>query len=210
MSWVRLRERALRDLPTPVRIGFLAMAACWVAYVVLVPALGPDWYLIRDTLLYGVVGLGATALVFARAWLGTGSDRRVWSIMGLGLVLSMIGQIVYASMVAPLDPEPFPSVADPVYLVAYVAWYVAIALLVRDPKTLEMRLDLATAFGPEEATWKAELLRCDRSQHERNLRTRGTGFDERILATNREIGREIGLEFAEGFEVMHASPTPAC
>jgi LmbE family N-acetylglucosaminyl deacetylase len=85
-----------------------------------------------------------------------------------------------------------------------------IALLVRDPKTLEMRLDLATVFGAEEASWKAELLRCHRSQHERNLRTRGTGFDERILATNREIGREIGVEFAEGFEVMHASAIPSC
>lgn len=84
------------------------------------------------------------------------------------------------------------------------------ALLVRDPKTLEMRLDLVTVFGAEEAAWKAELLRCHRSQHERNLRTRGAGFDERILATNRTIGREIGAEFAEGFEVMRGSAAANC
>jgi LmbE family N-acetylglucosaminyl deacetylase len=84
------------------------------------------------------------------------------------------------------------------------------ALLVRDPKTLDMRLDLATVFGAEEAAWKAELLRCHRSQHERNLRTRGSGFDERILETNRAIGREIGAEFAEGFEVMRGSAATDC
>lgn len=79
-----------------------------------------------------------------------------------------------------------------------------LALLVRDPKTLGMRLDLVTTFGEEEAAWKAALLRCHRSQHERNLRTRGIGFDERILATNREVGAEVGAVFAEGFEVLEA------
>ena len=77
-----------------------------------------------------------------------------------------------------------------------------LALLVRDPKTLGMRLDLVTVFDGEAADWKAGLLRCHRSQHERNLRTRGIGFDERILATNREIGAEVGSAYAEGFEVM--------
>ena len=77
-----------------------------------------------------------------------------------------------------------------------------LALLVRDPKTLGLRTDLVTVFGEEEAAWKARLLRCHRSQHERNLRTRGTGFDERILAMNREIGRESGVPYAEAFEVL--------
>ena len=73
------------------------------------------------------------------------------------------------------------------------------ALLVRDPKSLGMRLDLVTVFDAEEAAWKGELLRCHRSQHARNLRSRGIGFDERILAMNREIGSEVGEAFAEGF-----------
>jgi LmbE family N-acetylglucosaminyl deacetylase len=74
------------------------------------------------------------------------------------------------------------------------------ALLVRDPKTLDMRIDLITPFCESEADWKGELLRCHRSQHERNLRQRGIGFDERILQVNREIGAEHGEPFAEGFE----------
>ncbi len=77
-----------------------------------------------------------------------------------------------------------------------------LALLVKDPKTLEMRLDLVTVFESEEAAWKGELLRCHRSQHERNLRSRGIGFDERILAVNREIGSGVGARYAEGFEVL--------
>ena len=77
-----------------------------------------------------------------------------------------------------------------------------LALLVRDPKTLGMRTDLVTVFGEEEAAWKAQLLRCHRSQHQRNLRTRGIGFDERILAMNRAIGTEHGVSYAEAFEVL--------
>lgn len=76
-----------------------------------------------------------------------------------------------------------------------------LALLVRDPKTIGMRLDLVTVFGDDEASWKGELLRCHSSQHERNLRTRGSGLDDRILSVNREIGDEVGVEFAEAFEV---------
>jgi len=77
------------------------------------------------------------------------------------------------------------------------------AFLIRDPKTIEMRTDLYMPFGQAEADWKAKLLRFHDSQHQRNLRTRGHGFDERILAVNREIARDLALahEYAEAFEV---------
>jgi LmbE family N-acetylglucosaminyl deacetylase len=72
----------------------------------------------------------------------------------------------------------------------------------RDPKTIALRMDLYTPFGAEAARWKAELLRCHDSQHQRNLRTRGAGFDDRILNADRQTARELGLadEFAEAFE----------
>ncbi len=77
------------------------------------------------------------------------------------------------------------------------------AWLIRDPKTIGMRDDLYTVFGESEAVWKGEMLRCHQSQHQRNLNTRGHGFDDRILNVNREIaGRIAGnIEFAEAFEV---------
>lgn len=74
---------------------------------------------------------------------------------------------------------------------------------IRDPKTLACRLDLYAGFGQEEAEWKAELLRFHHSQQQRNLRTRGTGLDVRILETNRTLARQLGIgeEYAEAFEV---------
>jgi len=74
--------------------------------------------------------------------------------------------------------------------------------LLRDPKTISLRMDLYIPFGEDEARWKGEMLRFHRSQHQRNLNTRGHGFDERILATNRQIARELGLRepYAEAFE----------
>lgn len=77
-----------------------------------------------------------------------------------------------------------------------------LALLVRDPKNLGMRTDLITPYHSVQAAWKAELLRCHRSQHERNLRTRGIGFDERILAPERSAGAPFGYHAAECFECI--------
>jgi LmbE family N-acetylglucosaminyl deacetylase len=60
------------------------------------------------------------------------------------------------------------------------------AFLVRDPKTIEMRDEVLTFFGQEEAEWKAELMRFHESQQQRNLNVRGYGFDERILRLNQK------------------------
>ena len=77
-----------------------------------------------------------------------------------------------------------------------------IALLVRDPKNLGMRTDLISPYNSAQAEWKAELLRCHRSQHERNLRTRGIGFDERILAPERAAAEPFGCHAVECFECL--------
>ena len=80
-------------------------------------------------------------------------------------------------------------------------------LLNRDPKTVGMRYDALTPFDDEEALWKSALLRLHKSQHQRNLNTRGHGFDERILAFNRKTSAELGLEakYAEVFEMEMSS-----
>ncbi len=84
------------------------------------------------------------------------------------------------------------------------------AWLIRDPKTMALRTHLYTPFDAEEARWKSELLRFHDTQHQRNLRTRGHGFDERILQTNRAIARELGLAApcAEAFEIELFPPAP--
>ena len=77
------------------------------------------------------------------------------------------------------------------------------AFLIRDPKTVAMRVDAYMAFGEEEAAWKARLLRFHESQDQRNLNTRQKGFDDRILDVNREAARELRIPapFAEAFEL---------
>jgi LmbE family N-acetylglucosaminyl deacetylase len=77
------------------------------------------------------------------------------------------------------------------------------AFLNRDPKTLRMRPDFFTVFGEEEARWKAGLLQCHLSQHQRNLNTRGYGLDERILRVNRKDAALLPGRpaYAEVFEI---------
>jgi LmbE family N-acetylglucosaminyl deacetylase len=74
--------------------------------------------------------------------------------------------------------------------------------LCRDPKTIAMRYDEYLAFGEEEAAWKAALLRFHDSQQQRNLNTRGYGFDRRLLDVNRASACELGIRepYAEVFE----------
>jgi LmbE family N-acetylglucosaminyl deacetylase len=76
------------------------------------------------------------------------------------------------------------------------------AFLIRDPKTVAMLMDAYTAFGEEEAGWKARLLRLHQSQHQRNLNTRKMGFDDRILGVNRQAAKELQIPapYAEAFE----------
>ena len=77
------------------------------------------------------------------------------------------------------------------------------AFLNRDPKTIAMRYDLVTPYGEDLATWKARLLRFHRTQQLRNLRRRGRGFDERILAMDWDSAVACGVPepYAEVFEV---------
>jgi LmbE family N-acetylglucosaminyl deacetylase len=73
----------------------------------------------------------------------------------------------------------------------------------RDAKTISMRNDLYMPFGQEMALWKAELLRFHDTQQQRNLVSRGHGFDERVLGLNARIARELKLDalYAEAFEL---------
>ncbi len=78
----------------------------------------------------------------------------------------------------------------------------------RDPKTISLRHDVVTGFSDTEAEWKAELLRCHKSQHQRNLNTRGHGFDTRILKVNQAIAEDIPeatQTYAEAFELEFPS-----
>ena len=73
----------------------------------------------------------------------------------------------------------------------------------QDPKTTRIRLDTYLEFDEKKAAWKRKMLRFHRSQQERNMRTRGIGFDDRILSVNEKISEQINIrsKYAEGFQV---------
>lgn len=75
------------------------------------------------------------------------------------------------------------------------------AVLNQDAKTVAMRTDLYMPFGADSAEWKAEMLRLHLSQHQRNLNTRGQGFDQRVLKINRQAGPAFKTDYAELFEL---------
>jgi len=85
-----------------------------------------------------------------------------------------------------------------------------IALYHEDPKTIEIRKDLFVLFGEKGANWKGELLKIHDSQQQRNIHSRGTGFDERILHMDHLNWRHLGeistpagssAKYAEVFEI---------
>ena len=83
-----------------------------------------------------------------------------------------------------------------------VEWPVAL-MKNSDIKTLGMTKDFYVGFGPAQAQWKAKLLRYHDSQHQRNLRDRKYGFDDRVLTLNRRTAAELGIPepYAASFEV---------
>ena len=81
-----------------------------------------------------------------------------------------------------------------------------VALYNEDPKTFEIRNDLFVLFGEESADWKRALLRVHNSQQQRNIHSRGMGFDERILGMNYLSRRHLSAissaaQYAEVFEI---------
>ena len=81
-------------------------------------------------------------------------------------------------------------------------WPVAL-MLNRDAKTLDMRTDFYISFDEKEAQWKGKLLRFHESQQQRNLKSRGYGFDDRVLNLNRAIALELQTDhpYAAAYEV---------
>jgi LmbE family N-acetylglucosaminyl deacetylase len=76
---------------------------------------------------------------------------------------------------------------------------IAVALH-REPKTISIRTCVFTPYDAAAQRWKGEMLRLHDSQHKRNLRSRGVGFDERLLKPEAAKARDLGL----GDEVVGA------
>ncbi len=109
-------------------LGLLVLG--WLVVVALYVAWGPGDHPSRDLWLYVGLMVGSAGVTLARGVL-VARDRAVWLALGVGLLMSSAGDLVYTLTVAGLDPEPFPSVADPLYLAYYPLCATGIVFYVR-------------------------------------------------------------------------------
>jgi diguanylate cyclase len=95
-----------------------------------------------------LVGHGLAALLVALRPLRSSVHRALWTWVAIAVVTRSIGVLSFALWVRPLEPRPYPSIADAWWLVTYVALFVAIAILIVDRRratSLPLVLDGAVA-----------------------------------------------------------------
>jgi diguanylate cyclase (GGDEF)-like protein len=80
-----------------------------------------------DNILYPGLTLAAAGIVIARAWQVT-TERLAWTLIGAGLAVSGIGDVIYAGWV---NSGESPSIADPAYLLFYPLAYAGLLSLMR-------------------------------------------------------------------------------
>jgi diguanylate cyclase (GGDEF)-like protein len=85
---------------------------------------------VLDTWLYSALALGAAALAVLRPVL-VERGRVLWSVNALALLVYAAGDLVYSFYVVELDPEPYPSLADALWLSYYVFAVVFLVALLR-------------------------------------------------------------------------------
>ena len=76
-----------------------------------------------------VRALGAVCFVRARR---ATTFRSSWHILALGLALYGAGNIYWTIAIRPLNPEPFPSIADALFLSFYPCAFASLVLMVRE------------------------------------------------------------------------------
>jgi diguanylate cyclase (GGDEF)-like protein len=104
------------------------IALAFATGVFLVPH-SPVETLVYDVFLFNVVPLPAIALCLHAAR-RVPEERFVWWGAAAAWVLNVCGNLVYGLVVAPLEPTPFPSVADAFWVATYAALFVVpVALL---------------------------------------------------------------------------------
>jgi len=91
----------------------------------------PGYNLLLDGVLNNVVYAFAPAICLVRTLRST-RYRASWAALTIGLLLYAGGNIYWVIVVRPMDPEPFPSIADALWLSFYPCAFAALVLLVRE------------------------------------------------------------------------------
>ncbi|MEI8083623.1 MAG: hypothetical protein WCI74_17440, partial [Actinomycetes bacterium] len=116
------------QVPKVVRSSQVVLLAALVLYSAWV-LIGPDDPTpLRDEWFNSAILVYATILVLWRA-AKPYPDRLVWALMALGMFLWTVGNVVFVFYFAKLDPIPFPTVSDGLYLMLYPCVAGALVLL---------------------------------------------------------------------------------
>ena len=108
-----------------------------------------------------LVGHGLAAVLLFLRPLRSALDRTLWSFAAIAIATRSLGVVTFALWVRPLDPQPYPSIADAWWLVSYVALLGAVGALAvgrRRTTSLPLVLDglvaaLAVAAGIVAYLW---------------------------------------------------------
>lgn len=112
-----------------VQFALALLVIGWIALLVMPRAWGPGDHPDREVALYLGLMLGSAVVMIARG-VTIKQDRSVWLALGTAMLVSSAGDIVHALVVVGHDPEPFPSLADPLYLAYYPLGILAVVLFV--------------------------------------------------------------------------------
>ncbi len=118
-------------VPAKARLLVLGLWGVWLlgllVFVASTVVVGRDQRdVLLDTWLYSALAVGAALLAALRPLLVV-RDRVLWSLGALALVVYAAGDVLYSTVVVRLDPEPYPSASDALWLSYYV---LAVLLLV--------------------------------------------------------------------------------
>jgi two-component system, cell cycle response regulator len=133
------RSRVRRSAPAIGSAVLLGGVAGYVALLV-TDLGGARVHEFRDVFVYNALLIAAASFCLARPLLRA-EGRLPWTLVGLGLLVWVIGDLYYEIAFRNLDEIPFPSVADAFYLSLYPFVYVGLGLLLRS-RLRDMRADM--------------------------------------------------------------------
>ena len=120
-------------MPATVRALHVATAALVVVYLgSTIFREHPSTISLYDGWVGNLAYLGCTALAGLRAALVPDRQRAGWTAMAVALGLFAAGNLAWTTYVQFMDPVPFPSLQDALFLPVYPIAYVGIFLLARD------------------------------------------------------------------------------
>jgi diguanylate cyclase len=123
---------------------YVLLAVVYAVFVVsTIPGVRPHpgYNLLLDGVLNNLAYMMSAVLCLMRARHGV-AYRTAWQVLGVGLAVYGLGNIYWTAFIRTLDPQPFPTFADALWLSFYGFAFVAVILLVRETATYRVPLSL--------------------------------------------------------------------